>query len=268
MNRTYSLLMSVTLASLSACASNGEAPAQGTQFDTAASNDKPTRSTVPQATARLPVESTCDMNMTTGRRPMPIVDFNKPVLDHVKGFLPNGVLSCNLRSEYLGKEKLRNYSEKGSYQGVEYEVFFSRGYLKVSAAPDGKSLSSRRSPQWSIKCKYDEMEEAKTCSMKKGELFVQLGSDGQTTSLGLLVETYPNTEIAVKVGDNTKIAAPSMAGLLSKVEIIDQMKNDNKLVTSYFNWPYKVKKVDKHSTDGFSVGLTLMKKLHRESMFN
>jgi hypothetical protein len=262
-------LIAITLTSLLfACASNDLAQAQDMPINSNAPKEDPRRYTTSPATASLPVESTCDMDMTTGRRPMPIVDFRNPVLEHSRGFLPDGVISCNLRSEYLGEEKLRNYSEKGSYQGVEYEVFFSRGYLKVSATPDGKGLSSRTSPEWTINCTRDEMEESKTCSMKKGELFIQLGSDGESTSLALIVETYPNSEIAVKVGDNTKITAYSMSGLLSKAEIVEQMKSNSKLITSYYNWPYKVKKVDKHSLDGFSVGLILMKKLHKESIFH
>ena len=101
----------------------------------------------------------------------------------------------------------------------------------------------------------------------KVSLFIHLAPDGETTSLGLMTETYPDTESAIKLDRNDKIAATSMAGLLSKYEITEQMKSSNKLITSYYTWPYNVKKVEIHSIEGFSAGLTLMKKLHANSRF-
>jgi len=205
------------------------------------------------------------MDMTTGRRPIPIVDFENSVLDHTKGFLPNGVITCKLGSDYapIPKEKLRNYTEKGNFKGFDYKVRFNRGSIFLASAPN--------TAKWSISCKKDQMEDVVTCSMNKrgkAPLFVHLGSDGETTSLGLVTETYPNMEIAVKVGSNSKVAATSMGGLLSKSEITEQMKTNTTLITSYYDWPYKVKKVETHSIEGFSAGLILMKKLHRESIFN
>jgi len=262
MNKTYSLILSISLICLAACASNAPTSTQDAQSATAASKDKPKPSTSSIASASLPVKNTCDMNMTVGRRPLPIVDPKSPVLDHTKGFLPDGVISCEVAPNYSYrvKERVRRYSEKGSFQGFDYEVFFTRGSIESASTPNGA--------KWLIRCKKDEMEDIVTCSMNKDQfLYIHLGANGETTSFGMLAEPYPNTELAVKVGKNTKVSASSMAELMGKTQIIEQMKTNNKLITSYHEWPSQVKKVDKHEIDGFSVALTLMKKLHKESKF-
>lgn len=263
MNKTYSLLFSITLICLTACASNAPITTQAEQSLATTNKDKPKRSTTSKASTSLPLQNTCEMRMTTGRRPLPIVDPKTPVLDHSKGFLPNGVITCDLAPNYSyrAKERVRSYSEKGSYQGLDYEVFFSRGNLELASTPS--------KAKWLIRCKKDEMEEIVTCSMNKGGfLYIHLSANGEKASFGMLAETYPNTELAVKVGNNTKVSASSMAGLMGKTEIIEQMKSNQELITSYYEWPSQVKKVKKHPIEGFSVALALMKKLHKESIFD
>ena len=259
-------LLAITLTSLlSSCATNSPSQAPETPLITKAIKDKPKRLTTSRAHFSAPVKNTCDMSMTRGRRPIPIVDFESSVLDHTKGFLPNGLITCALTTDlrYPIKEKFRNYTEKGNFEGFDYKVRFNRGSIFLASSPS--------TAKWRISCKKDAMENIVSCSMtKKGSvpLFIHLGSDGESASFGLLADTYPNTEIAVKVGSNTKISASSLAGILTKSEIIEQMKFNSTLITSYYNWPYKVKKVDNHSIEGFSAALILMKKLHRESIFN
>ena len=213
----------------------------------------------------IPTEqSICVANNKYIDNSLPLVDFENSTLDYKKGFLPNGLLTCSVLpdSSYPTKYNVKHYYETGNFQGFDYKVGFSGGYIHLSSSPN--------TSKWKINCKKDAMESTVTCSMKKlGKvpLFVHLAPDGETTSLGLITETYPNTEIAVKVGNNDKIAATSMSGLLSKYEITEQMKSSNKLITSYYTWPYKVKKVEVHSIEGFSAGLALMKKLHAKSRF-
>jgi hypothetical protein len=259
-------LLAITVTSLlSACASNSPPLAQETPLINKVAKGEPNHIKTSRSSVSVPAKSTCNMDMTTGRRPIPIVDFDNSVLDHSKGFLPNGAITCALTTDllYPVKSMFRKYAEKGSFEGFDYEVRFNRGSIFLASSPN--------TAKWSISCKQDQMEDVVTCSMnKRGKLplFVHLGSDGETTSFGLVTETYPSTEIAVKVGSNAKVAATSMGGLLSKSEITEQMKTNTTLITSYYDWPYKVKKVETHNIEGFSAGLTLMKKLHSESVFN
>lgn len=259
-------LLAITITSLlSACASNSPPLAQETPLMNEVAKGEPKHIKTSRYSVSVPVKSTCEMDMTTGRRPIPIVDFESSVLDHTKGFLPNGVKTCTLSTgiQIRVKEKFRDYTEQGSFEGFDYKVRFNRGSIFLTSSPN--------TAKWSISCKKDQMEDVVTCSMNKhgqAPLFVHLGSDGETATLGLVTETYPNMEIAVKVGSNAKVAETSMGGLLSRAEITEQMKTSNKLITSYYTWPYKTKKIETHNIEGFSAGLILMKKLHRESMFD
>ncbi len=258
-------LLVITLTSLlSACASNSPPPAQEAPLMNKVTEGEPKHIKTSRSSVSVPAKSTCDMDMTTGRRPIPIVDFESSVLDHTKGFLPNGVKTCTLSTGIQSrvKEKFRDYTEQGNFEGFDYKVRFNRGSIFLASSPN--------TAKWRISCQKDQIEDVVTCSMKKfgkAPLFVHLGSDGETTSLGLVTETYPNMEIAVKVGSNAKVAETSMGGLLSRAEITEQMKTSNKLITSYYTWPSKVKKVETHSIGGFSAGLALMKKLHEEAKF-
>ncbi|MBA6383661.1 hypothetical protein H4J45_09770 [Colwellia sp. BRX10-6] len=248
MKKTHSLLMSLTLASLSASASGS--PEQ--------SNDT-------RVSPKFSVGGICKVNEKYINSSLPLLDFANPVLDYKKDFLPNGVLTCSVIPEasYPVKNNVKHYYEVGNFQGFDYKVGFSGGFIHLSPSP--------KTSKWKINCKKDDMEDSVTCSMTKHNktpLFVHLGADGETTSFGLVTDTYPNMEVAVKVGSNSKIAATSMAGLLSKSQITEQMKSSTKLITSYFIWPSKVKKVENHSIEGFNAALILMKKLYKQSTFN
>jgi hypothetical protein len=248
MKKTYSLLMSLTLVSLSASASSS--PAQ--------SNDT-------RVSPKSSVGGICKVNENYINSSLPLLDFANPVLDYRKSFLPNGVLTCSVIPEasYPVKNNVKHYYEVGNFQGFDYKVGFSGGFIHLSPSP--------KTSKWKINCKKDDMEDSVTCSMTKHNktpLFVHLGADGETTSFGLVTETYPHTEIAVKVGSNAKVAETSMGGLLSKSQITEQMKSSEKLITSYYAWPSKIKKVETHSIKGFNAGLTLMKKLFKESKFH
>lgn len=247
---------------LSACASSSTSLTEESKLNKdAKSNSGQLKTNNPP----IPTEQgICEANSKYIDSSLPLVDFENSTLDYKKGFLPNGVLICSVLpdSSYPAKYNVKHFYEIGNFQGFDYKVGFSGGFVHLSSSPN--------TSKWKINCEKDAMESTVTCSMKKHgkvPLFVHLASDGETTSLGLMTETYPNTEIAIKVGSNDKIAATSMAELLSKYKITEQMKTSNKLITSYYTWPYNVKKVESHSIEGFSAGLTLMKKLHTESKF-
>jgi hypothetical protein len=251
-------ILAITLTSLlSPCASSS--PTQEVQF----TNTNKTSSVQPKANTEAPnpsFDNICKANTSYVNSSLPLIDFANPILDYKKGFLPNGVLTCDVIPR--NKQNVRFYNEVGNFQGFDYKVGFSGGFIHLSSKP--------KTSIWKINCKKDDMEDAVTCSMKKHNktpLFVHLGADGKTTSFGLVTDTYPHTEIAVKVGSNAKVAETSMGGLLSRTEITEQMKTSNKLITSYYTWPRKVKKVETHFIEGFSAALTLMKKLHHESKF-
>lgn len=268
MERTSMLkinILAITLTSLlSACASNAPSPTQEPQL----TNAPKSNSVQPKVTGVAPKPSEggiCNANTKYINSSLPLLDFANPVLDYRKSFLPKGVLTCSVIPEvsYPAKNNVKHFYEVGTFQGFDYKLGFSGGFINLSSNP--------KTSKWKINCKKDDMEDAVTCSMKKHgkvPLFVHLGADGETTSLGLVTEAYPNMEIAVKVGTNAKVAAQSMSGLLSKSDITEQMKTSNKLITSYYAWPSKIKKVETHSIKGFNAGLTLMKKLHRESVFH
>lgn len=257
-------ILAITLASLlSACASNSSSPTQEATVNNATKNNSVLLkhdSVTPDSTD----VSICNPNGKYLDSSLPLVDYENPALDYKKGFLPNGVLTCSVISDSSIRTKynIKHYYEVGNFQGFDYKVGFSGGFVHLSSSP--------KTPKWKINCEKDDMENTVTCSMKKhgkAPLFVHLGADGETTSFGLLTKTYPSTEVAVRVGSNDKIAATSIEELLSKHEITEQMKSSTKLITSYYTWPYNVKKVETHSIEGFSAGLTLMKKLHDELMF-
>ena len=253
-------LLVITLTSLlSACASNSLTPTQEPKL----ANAEKSIFVQPKATS-VSSKSSADGICKASRyinSSLPLVDFENPALNYKKGFLPQGIMTCDVIPR--NKQNVRFYNEVGTFQGFEYKVGFSGGFIHLASSPN--------TSKWKINCKKDDMEDAVTCSMKKHgktPLFVHLGADGETTSLGLVTETYPNSEIAVKVGSNDKIASTSMNGLLSRTEITEQMKTSNKLITSYYTWPRKAKKVETHSIEGFNAGLLLMKRLHAESVFN
>jgi hypothetical protein len=256
-------ILAITITSLlSACASSS--PIQEAQF----TNTNKTSSVQPKANIEAPKPSVggiCNANKKYINSSLPLLDFANPVLDYRKSFLPNGVLTCSVIPEvsYPAKNNVKHYYEVGNFQGFDYKVGFSGGFIHLSPSP--------KTSKWKINCKKDDMEDSVTCSMTKHNktpLFVHLGADGETTSFGLVTETYPHTEIAVKVGSNAKVDETSMGGLLSKYQITEQMKSSEKLITSYYAWPSKIKKVETHSIKGFNAGLTLMKKLFKESKFH
>lgn len=257
-------ILVITLTSmLSACASSSSTSTQDAKLtnpvDSNSGHVKSNRETSTPNDAGI-----CKANKKYIDSSLPLIDFENPALDYKEGFLPNGVMTCSVISDssYPAKHNVKHFYEVGNFQGFDYKVGFSGGFVHLSSSP--------KTAKWRINCKKDDMENNVTCSMKKHgkvPLFVHLASDGETASLGLLTETYPNAEIAVKVGSNKKITAISMEGLLSKYKIIEQMKSNTKLITSYYTWPYNVKKVETHSIEGFGAGLILMKKLHAEAKF-
>lgn len=263
MERTSMLkmnILAITLTSiLSACASSSLTSTQDPKLAKTAKS-KSVQSKVASVSTKPSPDGICKASRDINSS-LPLVDFESPALDYKKGFLPEGVMTCYVIPR--NKQNVKFYNEVGTFQGFDYKVGFSGGFIHLSSSP--------KTSKWKINCKKDDMEGAVTCSMTKHgktSLFVHLGADGETATFGLVTDTYPNTEIAVKVGSNSKVAATSMGGLLSKSEVIEQMKHSTKLITSYYTWPRKLKKVETHSIEGFSAGLTLMRKLHRESVFN
>jgi len=258
-------ILAITLTSLlSACASSSPSPTQEPKLANAVKIKavQPKAVSVPSKSSD---DSICKANTKYINSSLPLLDFANPALDYKKEFLPNGVLTCSVIPEvsYPVKNNVKHYYEVGTFQGFDYKVGFSGGFIHLSSSPN--------TAKWKINCKKDDMEDSVTCSMTKHNktpLFVHLGADGETTSFGLVTDTYPHTEIAVKVGSNAKVAETSMGGLLSKFQITEQMKSSEKLITSYYAWPSKIKKVETHSIKGFNAGLTLMKKLFKESKFH
>lgn len=158
--------------------------------------------------------------------------------------------------------------ETGTYEGIKYKIWFSDGSGKVQGLPENTLdvLSDVHGTNWGRVCRLDEMDDTHWCYLDKKDLRIGIWKDG-TPFVSIGHSHYPNSTVAVRVGGNKPIKASENTGFTKaqSVEIVEQLKKGNSVLTRYQEWPYQSNKDTSMELFGFPQAWAILQKIYESA---
>lgn len=181
----------------------------------------------------------------------------------------SGTITCNVSFDYKTlKNNKRMRTETGSHDGIKYRIYFSDGSGTVQGLPTNTLdyVGDQHGTNWSTRCKRDEMDDTHWCALDRGDLRIGIWKDG-TPFVSIGNSHYPNSDIAIRVDKNKPITASEKIGFTSaqSIEIIDQLKKGNSVLTRYQEWPYQSNKDKSLELFGFPQAWEILQKIHESA---
>ncbi|GAB1837405.1 hypothetical protein MyNCGM121_41850 [Achromobacter xylosoxidans] len=151
--------------------------------------------------------------------------------------------------------------EEGEKSGIKYRFYHSDGSGTVAGDADNDISYLRARPSnWSLSCKQDPMNDRRSCSAERGDLFLYY-SGGGTYFVGISGSKYPGSSISVRVDDGKVISASESNGFSAAQSkaILNSIKPGSKLATRYVDWPYQTNEDTVSNVYGTDVVLDYLK---------
>jgi hypothetical protein len=181
----------------------------------------------------------------------------------------NGTIICNVSFDYKTlKNNKRMRIETGTYDGIKYRIYFSDGSGTIQGLSTNTldNISDKYETNWSTRCKRDEMDDKHWCSLGREDLRIGIWKDG-TPFVSIGSSHYPDSDIAIRVDKNKPITASEKIGFTNaqSLEIIDQLKKGNSVLTRYQEWPYQSNKDTSLELFGFPQAWEILQKIYESA---
>lgn len=135
-------------------------------------------------------------------------------------------------------------AEEGEKSGVKYRFYHLDGSGTIAGDKEN-DISYVRSgaKNWSLSCKQDPMNDRRSCSAARGDLYIYYGG-GAAYFVGIAGSKYPGSSISVRIDDGKVISANESQGFSAAQSkaILGSIKPGSKLAARYVDWPYQTNK--------------------------
>ena len=134
-----------------------------------------------------------------------------------------------------------NTVETGTKDAVAYRIYYTDGSASFAGEP-GNTLAPGERGNWSVGCRKDAMTDARSCHVKKGDLWVWAYSTGVRRVI-IGGDHYPGYAAQIRVDSQAPLSTPASGegvfGPQGAKSAISQLLRGETVVTRYVDWPHR-----------------------------
>lgn len=127
-------------------------------------------------------------------------------------------------------------TQSGTLNGVPFTLY--EDSASIDAVKNRHSGSLELRDAWSVACRRDKMNNKKSCSVNRGDLYVFVYQSGPIkVSIGN--EHFPGSTTSIRVGLKRFDTSDRDGDFSQSASILAAMKDGAQVVTRFMKWPYR-----------------------------
>lgn len=150
--------------------------------------------------------------------------------------------------------------ETGEHRGYAYSVHYTNGGGSIRDREMVGIITVR--PLWTVQCQLDPMDDTSSCRLSYGggDLHMYLDDGSRWRVYVGDGNTYPGTEISVRLGDGEALSAtePRFSDAQS-AQIVEGLLAEPRVRTRYSRWPSGERPVGDFAARGFAAAVDLIR---------